>query len=130
MTPDPRWLEILKASGWQTGMLALVLLVFMLLMLLGAIPSEPWMVTLAAISCLVCAGLWLASVGEALQPKLRRRLAIRQAKQRFTNYLPYMAPRERQIFAYLLHRKQKVFDCAADYGQPHGQHPRRLGLRS
>ena len=31
MTPDPKWLEILKASGWQTTGLACAFGVFLLL---------------------------------------------------------------------------------------------------
>ena len=31
MTPDPKWLEILKANGWQTTALACAFSVFLLL---------------------------------------------------------------------------------------------------
>jgi hypothetical protein len=62
MTPDPRWLEILKASGWQTAAIASACA-----LLLWADhahwlpPFEPWMVQLAAAAMIICSLLALAS---------------------------------------------------------------------
>jgi len=116
MTPDPKWLEILKASGWQTGMLALACLVFVLLAVFSAIPTEPWMIILAVIGLLFFTALWSASVGKATQPLVLRRFAIRREKRKVADYIPYMTPKERQIIGYLLKRNQKSFDCALDFG--------------
>ena len=62
MTPDPRWLEILKASGWQTAAIAIAC---------GALlwanhefwlpPFDLWMVQLAAAAMVICSLLALAS---------------------------------------------------------------------
>jgi hypothetical protein len=62
MTPDPRWLEILKASGWQTAAIAIACA-----LLLWADhahwlpPLETWMVQLAAAAMVICGLLALAS---------------------------------------------------------------------
>src|SRR4051812_25610559 len=114
MTPDPRWLEVLKASGWQTGMLALACLVFLILAGANAVHTDPWMVTLAAAATLFFIALWLASVGKtvaSVRHWIRRRFAVRRARRAVADYIPYMTPKERRIFAYLLHHKQKSFSC-------------------
>jgi len=57
MTPDPRWLEILKASGGQSGSLAFACAVFLILGRLGWIPElYPWMIH-AAVFVLVLSGM-------------------------------------------------------------------------
>jgi hypothetical protein len=62
MTPDPRWLEILKASGWQTVALALAAGLFLWAARTGWIPPlEPWMVQTAAVVMIACGLLALAS---------------------------------------------------------------------
>src|SRR5260221_8148593 len=62
MTPDPRWLEILKASGWQTAALAVVAGVLLWPNRTGWLPPfEPWMVQAAAVVMVVCGLLALAS---------------------------------------------------------------------
>lgn len=62
MTPDPRWLEILKASGWQTAALAIAAGLFLWANQTSWLPPlEPWMVQAAAIVMLVCGLLALAS---------------------------------------------------------------------
>jgi hypothetical protein len=62
MTPDPRWLEILKASGWQTAALALAAGALLWANRAGWLPPlEPWMVQAAAVVMLVCGLLALAS---------------------------------------------------------------------
>ncbi|WP_454641591.1 hypothetical protein [Bradyrhizobium liaoningense] len=62
MTPDPRWLEILKASGWQTAALASAAGLLLWADRAGWLPSfEPWMVQAAAAVMVVCGLLALAS---------------------------------------------------------------------
>jgi hypothetical protein len=49
MTPDPKWLEILKASGWQTTALAVAFGLFILAGRTGWLSSlDPWMIQLGA----------------------------------------------------------------------------------
>jgi hypothetical protein len=62
MTPDPRWLEILKASGWQTAALATAAGLLLWLNRAGWLPPfEPWMVQAIAVVMVVCGLLALAS---------------------------------------------------------------------
>lgn len=62
MTPDPRWLEILKASGWQTGALAVAAGLLLWANHAGWLPPfEAWMVQTAAVVMIVCGLLALAS---------------------------------------------------------------------
>jgi hypothetical protein len=57
MTPDPKWLEILKASGGQSASLAVACGVFLLVAHLGWIPEPyPWMVQ-AAVFVLILSGM-------------------------------------------------------------------------
>ncbi|MGP0093072.1 MAG: hypothetical protein ACLPKB_24490 [Xanthobacteraceae bacterium] len=63
MTPDPRWLESLKASGWQTAAVAIACAFFLWANRTGSLPPlEPWMIQLAAIVMFTCGFLALASV--------------------------------------------------------------------
>ncbi len=41
IAPDPRWLEILKASGWQTAFLSVACWVFLALPKLGLMEPLP-----------------------------------------------------------------------------------------
>jgi hypothetical protein len=62
MTPDPRWLGILKASGWQTAALAAASGLLLWANRTGWLPPfEPWMVQAAAVVMVVCGFLALAS---------------------------------------------------------------------
>lgn len=59
---DPRWLEILKASGLQTGAVAVACFLILLADHLAIIPKlDPWMVQLASAAMVICALLSLAS---------------------------------------------------------------------
>jgi hypothetical protein len=61
--PDPRWLEILKASGWQTAAVAIACGLFLLIAHWGWLPPlEAWMIQLAAIVLLTCGFLTAASI--------------------------------------------------------------------
>ena len=62
MTPDPRWLEILKASGWQTAAISLGCGALLWASHTGWLPPfEPWLVQLAAAAMVICGLLALAS---------------------------------------------------------------------
>ncbi len=119
---DPKWLEILKASGWQTAALAVAFLAFWRLVRTGAIPrsDSPLWEVLPALGALICAALALASIGDALikaiKPAARidrwrrirldqRRAAVEEAArngvitQARANALlpPYETPERKQI---------------------------------
>jgi hypothetical protein len=62
MTPDPRWLDILKASGWQTAAFAGAAGLILWLNLAGWFPPlETWMVQVAWLVMIVSGFLALAS---------------------------------------------------------------------
>ena len=109
MTPDPRWLELLKASGFQTGAVAVACAT---LLLLGRWeffpPFDTWVIYVLFVAMVVCASLALASLLStffqmvplhtfAIQALNRRneRIAIEQ-------YIPFMTTKEKEIIGYLL----------------------------
>jgi hypothetical protein len=72
MSPDPRWLEILKASGWQTAALAVAAGLLLWANRVGLIPAlEPWMVQTATVVMVVCGMLALASFASNTVAQIR-----------------------------------------------------------
>jgi superinfection exclusion protein B len=123
MTPDPRWLEILKASGWQTGAIAIACGLFLLAAHWGLLPPlDPWMTQLAVAGLLLFGCLALASFLSAAWKFFSPRklflhwITIRREKRAARDYIQHMTPKERQIIAYLLAKNQKMFTCATDGG--------------
>jgi hypothetical protein len=123
MTPDPRWLEILKASGWQTTALATAFGLFLLAARIRLFPPlDSWMIQLAALGFLVCACLALASVGNAAlkifpaQKWLVHWVNIQRKRRAIQNYIPRMTDREKEIIGYLLARNQQMFTVESDGG--------------
>src|SRR5436309_8119909 len=121
MTPDPRWLEILKASGWQTAALAVASGLFLLAAHSGLLPPlEPWMTLLAAAGLLLFGCLAVASFLSTffefvpVQNWLLHWITIQPQKRAARDYIPHMTPKERQIIGYLLAKNQRVFTCASD----------------
>jgi hypothetical protein len=125
VAPDPKWLEILKASGWQTTFLAVGCAVFLVLVKLDIIVVEPWpwIVPAVALALIVCTALALASIAQAsietvpVHKWVERWLAKRKARRRIAGYIPFMNDQERQIIGYLLKHRQKSFTCASDGGR-------------
>ena len=123
MTPDPRWLEILKASGWQTAAIAAACGLFLMAAHLGWLPPlEPWMELIAVAGLLLFGCLAVASVLSALlkffpiQKWLLHWITFHRQKRAARNYIQHMTPKERPIIAYLLAKNQKMFTCASDGG--------------
>jgi len=123
MAPDPRWLEILKASGWQTAAIAIACGLFLLIARAGWLPSlEPWMTTVAVVGLLLCGCLAISSFLSALfkfvpvQIWIVHWAELRRQKHSVVDYIPHMTPKERQIIAYLLAKNQKMFTCDSDGG--------------
>lgn len=118
MTPDPKWLEILKASGWQTTGLALAFGVLLLLMRTGLVPEpDPLWVYLTALAFLICLFLALATIADglakAIQPGRRIKLWRTKRHEQHTvrEFIPYMTDKDKEIIGYLLHHKQKMFNA-------------------
>jgi len=84
MTPDPKWLEILKASGWQTTALAAAFGMTLLVIRVGWIVApEPWFTAFCALAFLICLFLALASFGHAITDFLQPRVWLaRWAKEK------------------------------------------------
>jgi hypothetical protein len=126
---DPKWLDFLKTSGWQTTALAAAsaLIVFGHTSGLFPVPIPDWILVAAIVVGIVSACLALASWGGALWqatagPRLifRGWRADRKFKKRFVQYIPHMTPKERQIFAHLLHHNQRTFTAFHDGGYAAG----------
>jgi Super-infection exclusion protein B len=123
MNPDPRWLEVLKAGGWQTAAVAAACGLFLMAVHLQWLPPlEPWMVLIAAAGLLLFGCLAVASFLSAyfkffpVHEWLSHWVAIHRGKRAARDYIQYMTPKERQIIAYLLAKNQKMFTCASDGG--------------
>ena len=125
MIPDPKWLEILKASGWKTIAIAAAsaLLIYGNAKRLLPASLEPWMVQAAEVALLVCGCLSLASICSAVakefkgpRARLARLCAIRQAKNQVAKRIPEMTAKEREIIGYLLAKNQRMFTNTADGG--------------
>ena len=137
MTPDPRWLEILKASGWQTTAIAAACGVFLLIAAWGWLPPLPAIVTLAVVfTFLVCTFLALASMGSALFQFIPLKVWIlhyvyrRREERAIREYIPHMTEEEREIVAYLLAKNQKSFTGAMDGGRAATLISRRIIVRA
>jgi hypothetical protein len=124
VTPDPKWLEILKASGWQTTALAVAFGCFLLLLHFGVLnpPQEPVVTALATLAFLICACLAIASIAHAaanlFQPRAHFIDWTNRRRQRHyvRNYIPHMTTQEKQIIAYLLAKNQKTITADQDGG--------------
>ena len=121
---DPKWLEILKASGWQTTFLALGCAVFLWLAALNIIPTDalPWIIPVAWAGLIIFGALGLASIGQSaartfpVHVWIKRRILLHKAQTKVADYIPFMSDKERQIIGYLLKYRRKMFDCAHDGG--------------
>lgn len=121
---DPKWLEILKASGWQTAALAIASGLIVVLVKCEIIPTtgSPLWVALPAISALVFAALFIAAVGDKLAKTIKPidrinqwYLKRREAKAA-REFIPYMTDKDREIIGYLLYHNQKMFQADQDGG--------------
>ncbi|MBL9049142.1 MAG: super-infection exclusion protein B [Tabrizicola sp.] len=126
---DPRWLEILKASGWQLFAIAFALSSFWFLLYLEYLPpiDSPWVVYGLPLAILVSVGLSLVSLLEFVSRKVGAQIAentkkkrvlkdIENKRQRFQSYLPHLTETELRILRYLFQQNQKTFvaDVTAD----------------
>jgi hypothetical protein len=110
------WLELLKASGWKTGPIAVACGVFLLATRAGWLPPlAPWMILWAAFVFLLCGFMALASFAQAVftffpvHAWFVHWVTIWREKRAVRAYIPYMTSKEREIISYLLVRNQKMF---------------------
>lgn len=126
MIPDAKWLDLLKASGWQFAMLALMSIAALIGDKLGWLPF-PLDATFqqgTMLAALAFIGLWLSSIGQAASKglsgtvaTLRRKWALRAHARKFRDYIPFMTKSERAIIAQLLHENRKTFTNDIDGGK-------------
>src|SRR4051794_7021342 len=109
MALDPKWLEILKASGWQTAAIAVACGLFLAMDHWGWLPPpDPWMTLLAAFVCLLCGFLAAASfISNALKFFAVRKWIVRYFNNRLEKkaalqYISHMTKKEKEIIGYLL----------------------------
>ena len=121
---DPKWLEILKASGWQTTALAIACGLIVVLVKSGVIPTtnSPLWIALPAIGALIFGCLSLAAMGSALA-KIVKPVAIfdrwrlkRHTERAVREFIPHMTDKDRAIIGYLLYHNQKMFQTEEDGG--------------
>jgi hypothetical protein len=121
--PDPKWLEILKASGGQTAALSTACGLFLLIADWGWLPPlDPWMVIAATFAFLVFGFLAIAALGTAINKVIPIRQWIVHSinetrfKREVRAYLPHMTAKDREIIGYLLAKNQKQFTADQDGG--------------
>jgi len=122
MSVDPKWLEILKASGWHTTALTAASGVILYLGTKKRLPVAPdsRVVETAEILFVVFGFLSLANIASHFAKPLgnstRRWWAVRQAKRQVEKSIPSMSSKEREIIGYLLANNQKMFTYTIDGG--------------
>ncbi len=121
---DPKWLEILKASGWQTTALAIACGLIVVLVKFDVIPTtdSPLWIALPVIGALIFGCLFLAAMGSALANAIKPAARINQWRQKrheekaVLEFIPYMTDKNRAIIGYLLYHNQKMFQADQDGG--------------
>ncbi len=121
---DPKWLEILKATGWQTGALTIACTVILLLVRIKAIPTNGsllW-ITIPVIGIIIFGSLTFTtiinSLVKAIKPSerfIQWRLKNKKKKE-VCDFIPFMTDTDRKIIGYLLYHNQKIFQTTQDGG--------------
>jgi hypothetical protein len=120
---DPRWLEILKASGWQTAAFTGAAAFLLYGNSHNWFELEPWIIEAAIVVLIVAACLTVASIGSAAvkaskgsRTRLAQLWTIRQIKHQVAKGIPQMTDKDREIIAYLLAKNQSMFTSTPDGG--------------
>jgi hypothetical protein len=121
---DPKWLEILKASGWQTTALTIACGLVVVLVKSEVIPTtdSPLWIALPAIGALIFGCLSLAAMGSALAKVIKPAARFQwwrlkcHEERAVREFIPYMTDRDRAIIGYLLYHNQKMFQAEQDGG--------------
>lgn len=119
-----KFVDVLKASGWQTGAIALAAGLFLYLSKVGLLPPlEPWMLLIGWVIVFAFGALSAASLATACQNGVKagwdwwqRRQARAAAERRFVEDIPTLTEDERQILGYLRHHRIRTFDSDIDGG--------------
>lgn len=121
--PDPKWLELLKASRPQSTALGVACFLILLAPRWGALePLPQWIAIPAFFFGTLAAGLaFFGFVSSAytffpLHIWYLHYRKIRIEKQAAAEYIPYMTQKEREIIGYLLNHNQKIFVADVDGG--------------
>lgn len=122
--PDPRWLEILKASGWHTGAIAMACALFLLAAHWAWFPPlDAWMVQAAFFGLFLFGFLALVSFLSAIFKFFPVHLWVidwvktKRKKREVRDYIPYMTEEEKKIISYLLKINQKMFKAEENGGR-------------
>ena len=121
---DSKWLEILKASGWQTTALTLAFGIFIILVKKDVVPTgdDPLWIALPMLGFLICGFLALTSIFSALINAIKPAARIDQWRfkkndqKKVKELIPYMTDQDKAIIGYLLHHNQKMFNADQDGG--------------
>lgn len=124
MSIDPKWLEILKASGWQTSLLAIGCAIFLALARWDIIPTDALPIAIPAmwLGLIISGSLALATILQSgvealpVHKWVQGWLRDRSAQRAVADYIPFMTTKDRQIIGHLLHHRNKTFLCASDGG--------------
>lgn len=120
-----KYLDLLKASGWQTGMIAIAGALFLYLSKINVLPplDPPWIALVAWAIVFVCGALAAASLATVIQAFVRSLYAHfshyrarKKAEQAFRAYVPHLTEKERIILGYLREKNQKSFTADHDGG--------------
>jgi len=121
---DPKWLEILKASAWQTIALTIACIFILALIKMGIIPTtnSPLWIALPLIGALIFGFLSLASIASAaakyIKPgdRLDQWRLKRKKIKAVAEFIPFMTDKDKEIIGYLFYHKQKMFQADNDGG--------------
>lgn len=122
--PDSRWLEVLKASGWQTGAIAAACALFLFAAHLAWLPPlDAWMVLAAVFGLLLFGCLAFASFISAtfkffpVQMWVIHWVKTNKRKREVRDYIPHMTAQEKAIISYLLEKNQMMFTAEDNGGR-------------
>jgi superinfection exclusion protein B len=122
---DPKWLELLKASGWQTASLTAASATILYLNAKKWLPValDSWVIQTAEVSFLVFGFLTIFSVGphimrtaNIIASMVVQRFVVRRSQRQVAKDIPSMSSKEREIIGYLLANNLKMFDYTIDGG--------------
>ncbi len=119
---DSKWLDLIRATGWQALALSIATGLFLFLTPSGAIPASlefltvfVWLVFFLSSSLALTTALRSFFEFFEIGAHIKKNLSKRKARKEVREYIPFMNE-EKKIIAYLLHNKQQSFRCAADGG--------------
>src|SRR5262245_42082352 len=124
---DPsKWAELLKASGWQLGAVAIGLFALTYLNAHGWLPislGSPWPEAVL-VGAFICCALALASLAAPATRAYERRAARREQQHETTQrmeavrrYIPQMTQNERAIIASQLAKNERAMTLPIDGGR-------------